>query len=211
MQRFTPRFCATSRASFTRSEACASPSGWAMNSRCPRGGSPRSARTLVMPASQITASCSSSSLREAPTQVRCAIASISVSCLMRVTISSVRPRDEPPAPQVTLTKAGASGRSARSDSKSEATPASFLGGKNSKEKIGSPRSAAKRNMSVILIGSGSPSPRRCRRSSRACACPCAAWVSWTVPRRAERPRRPRQPRPTPPNRGRCRACRTRTA
>src|SRR5438132_496840 len=149
MQRLTPRLSATSRASWTRSVACASPSGCTMNSRWPRGGSPRSASTLVMPASQMTASCSSSSLRETPTQVRWAIASISVSRLMRVTISSVRPRDDPPAPQVTLTKEGPRGRSASNVSKSPATPASFFGGKNSKEKTGSPRSAAKRRVGLL--------------------------------------------------------------
>src|SRR6267143_1607258 len=68
MQSLTPRLSATSRASVTRSEACASPSGWVTNSRWPRGGSPRSASTLLIPASQMTPSCSSSSLREAPTQ-----------------------------------------------------------------------------------------------------------------------------------------------
>src|SRR5207253_2551268 len=163
MQRLTPRLSATSRASCTRSVACASPSGCTMNSRWPRGGSPRRASTLVMPASQITASCSSSSLREAPTQVRWAIASISVSRLMRVTISSVRPREDPPAPQVTLTKEGPRGRSSSSVSKSAATPASFFGGKNSKEKTGSPRSAAKRSMSVILIYPDSPRRTPLRR------------------------------------------------
>ena len=170
MQRLTPRLSATSRASWTRSVECASPSGCTMNSRWPRGGSPRSASTLVMPASQMTASCSSSSLREAPTQVRWAIASISVSRLMRVTISSVRPRDDPPAPQVTLTKEGPRGRSASSVSKSAATPASFFGGKNSKEKTGSPRSAAKRSMSVILICPDSPRRTPLRREIASGAC-----------------------------------------
>src|SRR5207245_3373842 len=54
-------------------------------------------------------------------------------------------------------------------SKSAATPASFFGVKNSKEKTGSPRSAAKRSMSVILICPDSPrrTPlRRDRKSTR---------------------------------------------
>ena len=75
---------------------------------------------------------------------------------MRVTISRVRPRVDPPAPQVTLTKEGASGRRARRVSNREFTPESFFGGKNSKEKTGSPRSAANRSMSVILIGEATP-------------------------------------------------------
>src|SRR5207253_9540235 len=193
MQRLTPRLSATSRASCTRSVACASPSGCTMNSRWPRGGSPRRASTLVMPASQITASCSSSSLREAPTQVRWAIASISVSRLMRVTISSVRPREDPPAPQVTLAKEGARGRSARSVSKSAATPASFLGGKNSKEKTGSPRSAAKRSMSVILICPDSPPRTLLRRGIASGACGNGAASCRNPPRCGRDPRRPPPP------------------
>ena len=92
-----------------------------------------------------------SSSRVVPTQVTCAIASISSSCLIRVTISSVRPRVDPPAPQVTLTKEGPSGLSARTASKRASTPASVFGGKNSNEKSGSPRSLAKRRRSSIRM------------------------------------------------------------
>src|SRR5947207_378270 len=115
----------------------------------------------------------------------------------------VRPREDPPAPQVTLTNEGPSGRRARSDSNSEATPASFLGGKNSNEKTGSPRSAAKRNMSVILIGAGSPRPGLRSRPTLDAACggACGASRPRRSPGTQPAPRSP--PGPTRPSRERC--------
>jgi len=74
------------------------PPGVAVHSVSPRGGSPRSASTLSMPASRISSRTPRSSSTVAPTQVKCAIASIPSSCLMRLTIAIVRSRVEPPAP-----------------------------------------------------------------------------------------------------------------
>src|SRR6267143_1911938 len=106
-----------------------------------------------------------------------------------------------PARQVTLTYEGPSGRRARSDSNSEATPASFFGGKNSNEKTGSPRSAAKRIMSVILIGAGSPRPPLRSRPTPDAACDAACGAS-RPGRSPATPARPTPRRPTRPNRER---------
>ena len=75
--------------------------------------------------------CSSSVV--CPTQVRCAIGSIEVSRAIRPVIATVRSRVVPPAPYVTETKVGFSGSSSLMERHSTSSPASSLGGKNSKE------------------------------------------------------------------------------
>ena len=73
-------------------------------------------------------------------QVRCAIGSSPVSSRMRSTTRTVRSsRRLPPAPWVTDTNAGCSGRSAAMVEKRRSAPSSSAGGKNSNEKRGSPR------------------------------------------------------------------------
>src|SRR3954467_8124527 len=155
MQSRLPRFADTSRASATSSLAYRSPSGGGVKLRSPRGGSPRKARMFSIPASSASSSASTSCARLTPEQVTWAIASISNSRLHASTASSVLPRVDPPAPQVTLTKVGASGRKSRTVSKRAWKPSSVLGGKNSNEKTGSPLSAANRRRSEISMGAPS--------------------------------------------------------
>ena len=69
-----------------------------VHSSSPAGGSPRSASTFSTPAASISDSVSRSSSFVAPTQVKCAIASIPRSCLIHFTMSIVRSRVEPSAP-----------------------------------------------------------------------------------------------------------------
>ena len=57
-----------------------------------------------------------------------------ISSWMRLAHSMVLPRVDPPAPQVTETKAGSSSLRELIDLKSAFSPAGVLGGKNSKEK-----------------------------------------------------------------------------
>ncbi len=102
-----------------------------------------------MPQSRIWRSASWSSSTVAPTHVKCAMASRPWSALMRLTMSIVFSRVEPPAPQVTETKLGSSGRSAWSASKRLRSPSSVCGGKNSNEKTGS---VALASASSIRIG-----------------------------------------------------------
>src|SRR3954471_12137395 len=155
MQSRLPRLADTSRASATSSLAYRSPSGGGVKLRSPRGGSPRKARMFSIPASRASSSASTSCARLTPEQVTWAIASISNSRLHASTASSVLPRVDPPAPQVTLTKVGASGRKSRTVSKRAWKPSSGFGGKNSNEKTGSPLSAANRRRSEISIGAPS--------------------------------------------------------
>jgi hypothetical protein len=64
-----------------------------------------------------------------------------VSLAMRSVIATVRSRVVPPAPYVTETKVGDKGSSSEIDRQSTSSPASSLGGKNSKEnEISGPRS-----------------------------------------------------------------------
>src|SRR3954470_2025669 len=113
-----------------------SPPGVAVHSACPRGGSPRSASTLSIPASRISSSTPRSSSTVAPTHVKCAIASIPSSCLIRLTIAMVRSRVEPPAPYVTDTNAGSSCLRTWAARHRFSSPSSVFGGKNSNEKTG---------------------------------------------------------------------------
>src|SRR6266511_3810237 len=80
--------------------------------------------------------------------VRCAIAVIPVSRLIRVTMSCVRSRVVPPAPYVTDTYEGASGSSSWSVRSSVASASSVFGGKNSNEML-----RPCRRMSLILTTS----------------------------------------------------------
>ena len=89
-----------------------------------------------MSLSRISPSTRTSSSRVDPTHEKCAIAWMPTSCWRRLTRSTVRWRVEPPAPYVTLTKAGSRYFSSRMVSKRASTPASSRGGKNSKEKDG---------------------------------------------------------------------------
>ena len=73
-----------------------------------------------------------------PTQVRCAIGSIEVSCAIRRVMATVRSRVVPPAPYVTETKVGRNGSSSLIDCHRTRSPSSSLGGKNSKENERSP-------------------------------------------------------------------------
>ena len=109
-----------------------------------------------------------------PTHEKCAIASMPTSSRSRTTRSAVRARVEPPAPNVTDTKAGSSVRSVRIVSSSCSTPASSRGGKNSNEKHG--REAAISSLTftpcrlVHALGGASRSGRgilgRCSRRPR---------------------------------------------
>ena len=56
--------------------------------------------------------------------------------MIRCTTSLVLSRVVPPAPYVTLTKAGSSLPSSLTVSKSSSDPRLFFGGKNSKERVG---------------------------------------------------------------------------
>ena len=66
----------SSRISSISSREYVRPPSVAVHSACPRGGSPRRASTLSMPASRIVSSISRSSAVVAPTHVKCAIASM---------------------------------------------------------------------------------------------------------------------------------------
>src|SRR4051812_42348390 len=133
-----------------------SPPGVAVHSVCPRGGSPRSASTLSIPASRISSSTPRSSSTVAPTHVKCAIASIPSSCLIRLTIAMVRSRVEPPAPYVTDTKAGSSCFRTCAARHRFSSPSSVFGGKNSNEKTGrrSSRISSIRILKGYARGSG---------------------------------------------------------
>ena len=71
-----------------------------------------------------------------PTQVRWGTVGMRDSCWMRSTTSRVSSRVEPPAPYVTLTKLGWYGSSSRMVWYRAAAACSFLGGKNSKDRLG---------------------------------------------------------------------------
>ncbi len=73
------------------------PSGWTKSS-CPRGGSPRSAKTFSMPAAAIWSSVADSPSVVSPTQLRWAIVSNPISSFSALVISTVPSRVEPPAP-----------------------------------------------------------------------------------------------------------------
>ena len=62
------------------------------------GGSPRSASTFSMPAAAHLVEDLAQRSTGSPTQVRCAIASMPRSSLIRFVTSTVRSRVEPPAP-----------------------------------------------------------------------------------------------------------------
>ena len=73
------------------------PSGWS-KSLCPRGGSPRSAKTFSIPAAAILSSVAESPSVVSPTQLRWAIVSKPRSSFSARVISTVPSRVEPPAP-----------------------------------------------------------------------------------------------------------------
>ncbi len=75
-----------------------SPPGVGSNLPSPRGGSPRSASTLLIPASANRERIASTSSTVAPTTLRWAIVSIPNSCWIRVVTSTVPSRVEPAAP-----------------------------------------------------------------------------------------------------------------
>src|SRR3954447_7164051 len=106
------------------------------HSSCPAGGSPRRASTLSTPAAAIASSVSRRSPTVEPTHVKCAIASMPYSSLIRDTISIVLFAVLPPAPYVTDTKSGRSERSSPTASNRLRRPSSVFGGKNSNEKTG---------------------------------------------------------------------------
>src|SRR3954454_24236301 len=78
------------------------------------------------------------SSRECPTQVRCAIGVSVVSLAIPSVTRMVRSRVDPPAPYVTDTNVGCRPSSSRNVDQSCRSPASSLGGKNSKEMDRSP-------------------------------------------------------------------------
>src|SRR3954462_5760049 len=74
---------------------------------------------------------------------------------MRSTISTVRSRVLPPAPYVTETKVGCSTSSRRIACQRFRAPCSVLGGKNSKENVGSPAASISR-----IVGRAEVMPTR---------------------------------------------------
>src|SRR5919206_4955443 len=122
--------------SSTSSRENSSPPSVLTHSSCPAGGSPRRASTLSTPAAAIASSVSRSSPTVEPTHVKCAIASMPYSSLIRETISIVLFAVVPPAPYVTDTKSGRSERSSPTASNRLRRPSSVFGGKNSNEKTG---------------------------------------------------------------------------
>jgi len=126
-------FAATSRASSTRSEAWCSPPSVATNSRCPLGGVAAERQDVLDPGvhqlvegvDQLGPGCADAGdvRHRFDLELRACSTSPFPACGRRV---------EPPAPQVTLTNPGPSGRSRRTASTNAARPSSVLGGKNSK-------------------------------------------------------------------------------
>ncbi len=86
------RMSSTSSREYSRPPSVLTHSSW------PAGGSPRRASTLSIPASRIAPSVSRSSSTVEPTQVKCGIASMPYSSLIRDTISIVLWAVLPPAP-----------------------------------------------------------------------------------------------------------------
>src|SRR3954452_1745469 len=120
----------TSSREYSRPPSVLTHSSW------PAGESPRSASTLSTPTAAIASSVSRSSPTVEPTHVKCAIASMPYSSLIRETISIVLFAVLPPAPYVTDTKTGRSERSSPTASNRFRRPSSVFGGKNSNEKTG---------------------------------------------------------------------------
>src|SRR5437870_1112617 len=89
-----------------------------------------------MPRALKRSSTAAISLALWPTQVRCAMVSSPIWCLISETRSRVTCCVLPPAPYVTETKVGSSGFSSPTVLNNARTPSSVLGGKNSKEKTG---------------------------------------------------------------------------
>src|SRR3954447_11637260 len=127
---YPPRMSSTSSREYSRPPSVLIHSSW------PPGGSPRSASTLSTPAAAIAPRVSRSCSTVEPTHVKCGIASIPYSSLIRETISIVFVAVLPPAPYVTDTKSGRRWRSSPTASNSVRSPSSVFGGKNSKENTG---------------------------------------------------------------------------
>ncbi len=93
-----------------------------------------------------------SSATEWSTAVRWATGRRVVSAAIRFVTSTVRSRDDPPAPYVTETKVGASASTRRIASQRVCSPLSVFGGKNSNEKERSPLARTSRS----VVNSGLP-------------------------------------------------------
>ena len=127
----------------TKSSAQVNSSDDASHLSCPAGGSPRSARMLVMPAALHVAKASSIFCLSTLVHVRCMLGTVPA-CFVRLHSSIVKSDVEPPAPHVTSAKTGAKRCSLVRALKRFSTPASVLGGKNSTLSHGLPRGRRRR-------------------------------------------------------------------